>query len=121
MSNRSLVISTLVGTVLQVAMVVLGHTNPAIKNLFAVGGMGISFLAGILYAVLARPVAKGAAAGGGAAAGALCGFLGILVSFLLGDVPASLLALGSLSSGVTGAIGGVLVALAGGGRSAVRA
>ena len=121
MSNRSLVISTLVGTVLQVAMVVLGHGNPAIKSLFAVGGMGISFLAGALYAMLARPVAKGAAAGGGATAGALCGFLGILVSYLLGDVPASLLALGTLSSGVTGAIGGVLAALVGGTRSTVRA
>jgi hypothetical protein len=48
---------------------------------------------------------------GCAAAGAICAFLGILVSHLLGDVPASLLALGTLSSAVTGAIGGVIGAL----------
>jgi hypothetical protein len=115
MNNRSLLIATLAGTVLQVAMVVAGHTNPTIKGLFAVGGMGLSLLAGALYAALSRPVAKGSAATGGALAGALCGLLGIAVSYMLGDVPASLLALGTLSSGVTGAIGGLIVALAGGG------
>ena len=121
MSNRSLVIATLAGTALQIAMVVLGHSSPAIKGMFAVGGMGLSLLAGALYAALARPIGKGSAASGGAAAGALCGFLGILVSYFLGDVPASLLALGTISSGVTGAIGGVLVAFATGSRSAASA
>ncbi len=109
--SRALIIATLVGTVLQVLMVVLGHTNPSIAALFAVGGMGLSLLAGFLYARLARPATKGAAATGGLAAGAICALLGILVSFLLGDVPASLLALGTVSSAVTGAIGGLLGAL----------
>jgi len=108
MSSRSLVIASLVGTLLQVAMVVAGHSNPAIKGLFAVGGMGLSLVAGVLYARLARATAKGNASVGGLAAGAICAFLGILVSHLLGDVPASLLALGTLSSAVTGAIGGLL-------------
>ena len=111
MSSRSLVIASLVGTVLQVAMVVAGHTSPAIAGLFAVGGMGLSLLAGFIYARLARPATKGSAAIGGLAAGAICAFLGILVSYLLGDVPASLLALGTASSAVTGAIGGVIGAL----------
>ena len=111
MSSRSLVIASLVGTVLQVAMVVAGHTSPTIAGLFAVGGMGLSLLAGVIYARLARPATKGSAAIGGLAAGAICAFLGILVSYLLGDVPASLLALGTLSSAVTGAIGGVIGAL----------
>jgi LytS/YehU family sensor histidine kinase len=114
MSRRPLLLATLAGTVLQVAMVVAGHTSPTIKGLFAVGGMGLSLLAGALYASLARPISKGGAASGGAIAGALCGFLGILVSYYLGDVPASLLALGTISSGVTGAIGGLIAALAGG-------
>ena len=35
----------------------------------------------------------------------------LLVSYLLGDVPASLLALGTISSAVTGAIGGFIGAL----------
>jgi hypothetical protein len=108
MSTRSLTVATLVGTLLQVAMVVAGHSSPAIKGLFAVGGMGISLVAGVLYARLARATTKGSASIGGLAAGAICAFLGILVSYLLGDVPASLLALGTLSSAVTGAVGGLL-------------
>jgi hypothetical protein len=120
MSSRALVVASVVGTVLQVAMVVAGHANDSIKGLFAVGGMGLSLVAGVIYARLARPVAKGSAALGGAAAGAICAFLGILVSHLLGDVPASLLALGTLSSAVTGAIGGLLGSV-GVGRSATTA
>jgi len=111
MSSRALVIASLVGTLLQVVMVVAGHSSPAIAALFAVGGMGLSLVAGVLYARLARPATKGSAALGGAAAGAVCAFIGILVSHLLGDVPASLLALGTLSSAVTGAIGGFIGAL----------
>jgi hypothetical protein len=111
MSNRSLIIATIAGTLLQVAMVVAGHFSPAVAALFAVGGMGISLLAGVLYARLARPATKGAAATGGLVAGALCAFLGILVSYLLADVPASLLALGTVSSAVTGALGGLVGAL----------
>jgi hypothetical protein len=45
---------------------------------------------------------------GGILAGAICALLGIAVSYFLKDVPASLLALGTLSSAVTGAIGGWL-------------
>ena len=52
-STRPLIIATVVGTILQVLMVVLGHRNPGIRNLFAVGGMGISLLAGILYSAIA--------------------------------------------------------------------
>jgi len=111
MSNRSLTIASFVGTLLQVAMVVAGHSSPAIKALFAVGGMGLSLVAGVLYARLARSATKGSASLGGLISGAICAFLGILVSHLLGDVPASLLALGTLSSAVTGAIGGLLGAL----------
>jgi len=113
MSSRALVIASLVGTLLQVVMVVAGHSSPAIKGWFAVGGMGLSLVAGVLYARLARPVTRGNAALGGAAAGAICAFLGILVSYLLGDVPGSLLALGTISSAVTGAIGGFIGALTG--------
>jgi hypothetical protein len=111
MSSRALVIASLVGTLLQVLMVVAGHSSPAIKGLFAVGGMGLSLVAGVLYARLGRPATKASAALGGGAAGAICAFLGILVSHLLGDVPGSLLALGTISSAVTGAIGGLIGAM----------
>jgi hypothetical protein len=120
MNNRALAIASLVGTLLQVVMVVAGHSSPAVAKLFAVGGMGLSLVAGVIYARLARPSSKGSAAIGGLAAGAICAFIGILVSHLLGDVPASLLVLGTISSAVTGAIGGVLGAL-GAGRAATAA
>jgi hypothetical protein len=108
MHTRALATASAVGTVLQVAMVVAGHSSPPIKALFAVGGMGLSLVAGVLYTRLATNPTRGDATVGGLLAGAICALLGILVSYLLGDVPASLLALGTVSSAVTGAIGGLL-------------
>ena len=52
---------------------------------------------------------------GGLIAGGLCAFIGICVSYALGDVTAIILAMGTLSSAVTGAIGGWLGRLAFGG------
>jgi hypothetical protein len=111
MSTRSLLIASFVGTLLQIVMVVAGHSNPAIKGLFAFGGMGLSLIAGVLYSRLARPAKKGGGGLGGFAAGAICAFIGILVSYLLGDVPGLLLVFGTLGSAATGAIGGLLGAL----------
>jgi hypothetical protein len=106
LNARALSLAAALGTVLQVAMVLIGHTSPAVAALYAVGGMGISLLAGLAYAHWARGASASGAAVGGLAAGALCAFIGILVSHLLGDVPVSLLALGTISSAVTGALGG---------------
>ena len=108
LDTKSLVIATAIGTVLQVAMVVAGHSNSGVARLFAVGGMGLSLVAGLIYAWRAHPAAMSAAVAGGTIAGAACALLGILVSFLLGDVPATLLALGTISSAVTGAVGGAI-------------
>ena len=108
LNSRALLIATIVGTVLQVAMVVAGHSNKSIANLFAVGGMGFSLVAGIIYAVTARSGTTGSLAIGGLVAGALCAFIGIFVSYMLHDVPMSLLALGTISSAVTGTIGGAI-------------
>ncbi len=54
LNNRALVMATTIGTVLQLIMVMVGHSNPDVKNLFAAGGMGISFIAGILYTVISH-------------------------------------------------------------------
>ena len=104
---RALWRATLIGTVLQLAMVVGGHYVPAMKSVFAPGGMIISGVAGWFFARLSR-APRGAAAIGGLFAGAACAFLGILESFYLGDVPATLLLLGTASSAVTGAVGGLI-------------
>jgi hypothetical protein len=107
-SNRPLVTATVVGTLLQLAMVVSGHYAPAIANLFAAGGMSISGIAGLVYSVLAQPAGIGTAAGGGAAAGGISAFLGILVSYFLGDLDPSVLGFGTAGSAVTGLLGGVV-------------
>jgi hypothetical protein len=108
LNTRALVFATMLGTILQVAMVVAGHSNPSVAALFAVGGMGFSLIAGLAYALRARGGSASALALGGLVAGALCALIGIFVSYLLGDVPMSLLALGTISSAVTGGIGGWL-------------
>lgn len=106
--------SLIVGVVLQLLMVLCGHWIEFIKlNVFAIGGMAISLLAGVLYARRARAT-RSKSAVQGALVGGICALVGIVVSYALGDVAASILVLGTLSSAVTGAIGG---ALAGGTRT----
>ncbi len=96
-----------VGTGLQTAMVVVGHWVTALANLFGPLGVTISLAVGLLWA---RELSDGYApgAGGGALVGGLCAFIGILISFLLGDVTAVILVFGTVSSAVTGALGGLL-------------
>ena len=107
MNNKALIIATLVGLVLQLAMVIGGHVSPDIKSLFAVGGMGFSLIAGLVFAYIARG-GWSPDLTGGAIAGGLCAVIGIAASVVLGDVPASLLLLGTISSIVTGLIGGAI-------------
>ena len=96
------------GTVLQLAMVLAGHYNAGIAQMFAAGGMTISLAAGLLLALWAKRSSWGASAFGGAIAGGVCALLGIIVSYALGDVTATILALGTLSSAVTGLVGGLI-------------
>jgi hypothetical protein len=105
---RSLRTPTLIGTGLQLLMVIAGHYSPAIAQMFAAGGMGISALVGVLAALGGRPASLGSAAGRGAVAGGVCAFVGILVSYFLGDVPAAVLGFGTAGSAVTGALGGLV-------------
>jgi hypothetical protein len=100
--------AAIVGTVLQVAMVVIGHFVPWVaQHVFMFGGMAISALAGLLYA---RETAAGygPSALGGAAAGAVCALIGIAISVLLHNTQPAILAIGTASSAVTGAIGGLI-------------
>lgn len=111
MDRNALIRATGIGTALQVLMVVAGHFVPALQDPgFAIGGMGLSAVAGWLYARAAAG-GWGQALGGGAVAGGVSALLGIAVSVLLGDVPASLLGLGTVGSAATGAGGAVLARL----------
>lgn len=107
MDRAAVVRATGVGTVLQLAMVLTGHYSPAVAQLFAILGVTFSFVAGALYARWAGHITAGGAALGGGVAGGVCAFLGIGVSFALGDVFAPILAFGTASSAVTGALGGL--------------
>lgn len=92
----------------QLVMVIAGHYVPFIKNnVFAIGGMLISLTAGWLYA---RAAIQGWAPSliGGLIAGGACALLGIAVSVLLQDVPAGVLAFGTLGSAVAGLVGGAI-------------
>jgi len=108
MERNALIVATGIGLVLQLAMVVGGHYSLTVTGLFAVGGMGFSLVAGLLYVWFAVAGTWSSDLLGGAIAGGLCALLGIAVSAVLGDVPASLLLLGTISSVVTGAIGGAI-------------
>ena len=108
MNRKALINATAVGTIAQLGMVIGGHFNAFVKdNLFAVMGILLSLFAGLLYA----RVAKGSWSDstlGGVIAGAVCAFLGIAVSWLLGDVAPIILVIGTLSSAVGGVIGGAI-------------
>jgi hypothetical protein len=106
--GRGLLRATLIGIVLQLAMVVAGHYDSRVASLFAVLGMFLSLAAGFLAGRWSAGLVKAGAAVSGLVAGAACAFLGILESFYLGDVPAWVIAFGTVSSGVTGAIGGLM-------------
>jgi hypothetical protein len=106
--GRGLVRATLIGTVLQLAMVVAGHYDTRVANLFAALGMFLSAVAGYLAGRWSAGLGKAGAVLSGLAAGAACAFLGILESFSLGDVSAMVIIFGTAGSGVAGAIGGFL-------------
>jgi hypothetical protein len=117
-SGKALTNATIIGTILQLAMVISGHWIEVIKlRGFAIGGIAISALAGVIYARAAR-MPRGTSALNGAIAGGLCAIVGIAVSFALGDAPALILVVGTVSSAIGGAVGG---AVAGGGRAVLAA
>jgi hypothetical protein len=107
MSPRFLT-ALVIGTMLQLAMVIVGHGNAAVAELFGPIGVTISFLAGLFLTIRAPRQGIGPSLAGGALVGGLCALIGIALSWGLGDVAAPILAFGTLSSAVTGAIGGFL-------------
>ena len=108
MNLRRLSIATGIGLAAQLAMVIAGHFVPVIKDHgFAIGGVLISLVAGLLYARASR-AGWGDALFGGAVAGGVCALLGIAVSWLMGDVSATILLFGTLGSAVGGVIGGAI-------------
>ncbi len=99
--------SAAVGTFLQLIMVVLGHFVRVVANLFGLLGITISFLAGWLLGRWAPGISRGQAAGLGALVGGVSALIGIAASYGMGDVDAVIFLVGTLSSAVTGLLGGI--------------
>ena len=107
MNRKALINATVVGTVLQLIMVLAGHWVPAVANLFAPIGILLSLVAGLLYARAAKSAWSDSLLGG-VIAGGVCALLGIAVSCVLGDVQPIILVIGTLSSVVGGLVGGAI-------------
>jgi len=107
-ASNPMVKSAIVGVVLQVIMVVVGHYVPQVASLFPVAGTGIGGIAGLLNGLWSANASQQAAAGGGAVAGGAGGLLGTILSNVLGDVPTSTIAVGTGSTAVAGVIGGLI-------------
>src|SRR4051812_1312305 len=110
MNRKALIIATDIGLVLQLIMVITGHYNPAIAAWFAIGGMLISLVAGVIYVRLARNGWSDSLIGG-ALAGGICALVGIAVSCAMGDVAVTILVFGTTGSAVAGLIGAAVAKL----------
>jgi hypothetical protein len=105
---KALQSATVVGTILQLAMIVAGHFSVWVaENVFMIGGMLISAVAAYLYARSAGS-GYGGAVLGGAIAGGVCAVIGIAASVALGDTLPIILAFGTAGSAVAGIMGGVI-------------
>ena len=109
---------TIVGTILQVLMVVVGHLVPSLQDqgLFPIGGTAIGALVGFRFAKKTAGAPMGITLSGGAIAAGLGGLLGALVSHLLGDVPFNTLAIAGGSTAVAGLVAGFVGWLTGRGK-----
>lgn len=108
MNRKALINATVTGTVLQLIMIAVGHYNAFVKdNLFAIVGILISLIAGLLYARAAKGSWSDSTLGG-VIAGAVCALIGIAASVLLKDTPPMILVIGTLSSALGGVIGSAI-------------
>ncbi len=105
---------TMIGTVLQVAMVLLGKVSPEVGQNFAIGGTTIAAATGVLASLMNRQPAMGGALGGGAIAAGVSALIGTVVSMATGQTGTDTIMIGTASSVVAGAIGGVVGQLFGG-------
>jgi hypothetical protein len=97
-----------IGLAGQLAMVFGGNVDADIAQMFPTLGTTIAGVAGLMYPLFRRGLSSKQAAIGGALAGGGGAVLGILVSYLLGDVPLPVVAIGGGMSTVAGGIGGVI-------------
>ncbi len=106
MNRNALTSAILLGIIFQLVMVIAGHYVAFVRDeVFALGGMAISLVAGLYFGWRAGG-SWGACLSGGAIAGGVCALVGIAVSVVLKDTAPMILAIGTFSSAVMGLIGG---------------
>ena len=108
---------TVIGTVLQVGMILLGMVSPVIGQNFAIGGTSIAAATGVIAALMARPAGVGGAAGGGAIAAGVSALIGTLASMATGQTGPDTILIGTGASVMAGALGGIVGQLVGGKKS----
>lgn len=97
----------LVGVLLELGVVAMGHYRPAFRPTFELFGcMLIAGVAGLLYA---RDLARGYGAGalGGVVVGAVCGLVAVATANWLGDRPDRYIPYGVMVCALCGAVGGL--------------
>ena len=104
--NRTGTRATVVGLILQLAMVGVGHAVPSLRAMWGPLGTLISLVVGVWAGW--QVATTGGAAIWGAIAGGLGALIGIALALILGDVPVSLLVVGTAGSTVAGLVGGVV-------------
>lgn len=110
MNKPALTRATIVGTILQVAMIAIGHFKPDLMggNFFAIVGTSLGAATGALYGLWAKDGNAGQSAAGGAVAGGIAGVLGAAASAAIGDGTLGVIGIAGVSTIVSGAIGGIV-------------
>jgi hypothetical protein len=103
--------ATALGSVLQVALVLLGLGFPAIQrgNLYPIVGTLLAVLAGFLFAKWSPGLPLPSGLVGGSGTGGVSSFLGVLVAALTGQAspsPVTTILVATLTGLVAGAVGG---------------
>jgi hypothetical protein len=105
--RKTLERATIVGIVMQVAMVVVGYFLPWVRlHVFMFGGMMIAAISGYLYGMDSGK-GWGASSLGGAISGGTCGIIGIAVAIVLSEAQMIVLVVGTLICILTGTVGGL--------------
>jgi hypothetical protein len=113
MGKSPLVSSIIVGTVLQIIMVVVGTIVPALGqagNFYPVAGTAIAALVGSRFSRRSPGAPIGASLRGGAAAGGVSSFLGAIAAAIAGAAAGAeieTVAIATVTGAVAGLVGGV--------------
>lgn len=105
--SRLLGRALIVGTLLEIILMIASHVRPLLQIHYALFGcMMIAGTAGLLYA---RDLARGYIMGalGGLVVGAACGIVAVASANVLGDQPEQFIPYGVMICALVGAIGGL--------------